>query len=161
MEAADEWVTDDAINRALGAEVRRLRAAAGMSRAQLVERLPFSLHIQSLMNYELGLRQFPIGKLEAVGRLLGMPAHELIRKAVRAAELAEVLFVEVDLSAVLVSTDPDLEALRTWAGNRPADPGGVVRLHRAVVQEFAAVLGFSPEALVKRLEEFRPSEGAE
>lgn len=161
MEAADEWVTDDAINRALGAEVRRLRAAAGMSRAQLVRKLPFSLHIQTLQNYELGLRQFPLGKLLAISRLLGTPAHELYRKAIRAAELAEVLFVEVDLSAVLASSDTDLEALRTWARNRPAGPGEVVRLHRTVVQELAAVLGFSTETLVKRLEEFRPTDRTE
>lgn len=157
METSPGWVTEEAIVRALGSELRRAREAAGWTRADLVARLPFEMHVQTLTNYERGLRQCTLGRLVEICRALDLTAPDVLRVALQRAEMDVHAVVQVDLRAAAEDSSAEFVPLQRWARNRLAtEPAGVVRLGQATIKEMAAVMDVPPATLTKRLSVYGP-----
>src|SRR3712207_3665510 len=87
MQVDADWIlTDEEVNTALGAEVRRAREAAGLSRPELAAQLPFKIAVATLLNWELGHRSISYSRLVEVGRTLNSSAPELLRRAIERIE---------------------------------------------------------------------------
>jgi transcriptional regulator with XRE-family HTH domain len=164
---ADWLLTEEEINAALGAEVRRAREAAGLSRPELVERLPFKIAVPTLLNWELGHRAISYGRLIELGRTLNCSAPALLRRAIDRIELIDSLLVELDLRPLCDDTTSRFGLLRTWAESRLATMDGensVVRIHHTVLRELAILLRVHVFDLVKymsRVTSFRQISGQE
>jgi len=148
-------LTEEDVNAALGAEVRRAREAAGLSRPELVAQLPFKIAVATLLNWELGHRAISYARLVEIGRTLNVSAPALLRRAIDRIELIESLLVELDLRPLCDDANPKFGLLRTWAENKLAtmddDENSVVRLHHSVIRELAVLLSVRLADLVKYL----------
>ncbi|TCO62496.1 helix-turn-helix domain-containing protein [Actinocrispum wychmicini] len=151
---------DRAITRALGDEIRRARDGQGLTRAELVERMPADISIQTLANYEYGIRQCTVSRLVEICQALGVSATSLLGLALQRARID--LYTndfQVDLHAVARNEETDLDLLRTWARNRLAlepEGSGVARLERTLVEQWAIMLGMSWSEFVRCLLAFTP-----
>lgn len=150
-----DWVlTEEDVNAALGAEVRRAREAAGLSRPELVAQLPFKIAVATLLNWELGHRAISYARLVEVGRTLNSSAPDLLRRAIERVESIESLLVELDLRPLCDDPNPKFGLLRTWAENKlvtVGDASSVVRIHHSVVRELAVLLHVRLTDLVSHL----------
>jgi transcriptional regulator with XRE-family HTH domain len=149
------WIlTDDAVNAALGAEVRRAREAAGLTRPELVAQLPFKIAVATVLNWELGHRSISHSRLIEVARTLRTSAPALLRRAIDRVEVIESLLVELDLRPLCDDANPRFGILRTWAENKLTtldNDGSVVRLHHSVIRELAVLLSVRLADLVSHL----------
>lgn len=155
-----DWIlTEESVNAALGAEVRRAREAAGLSRPELVAQLPFKIAVATLLNWELGHRSISYARLVEIGRALNVSAPDLLRRAIERVEVIESLLVEFDLRPLCDDTDPRFGLLRRWAENKLAAAGedSVVRVHHSVIRELAVLLGVRLADLVEHLSIARPT----
>jgi transcriptional regulator with XRE-family HTH domain len=155
---ADEDGAQRTITRALGDELRRVRDGQGLTRAEVAKRMSTDISIQTLANYEHGIRQCAIPRLVEICDALGVPVTDLIGLALQRAGIGIYSSsIQVDLHAVADGKDAQ-PSLRTWARHRLAeDPKvGVFRLEQAVIQEFAALSGLSRVKFVKHLLMFTP-----
>lgn len=155
MTAEADWLLKDSdINAALGAEVRSAREAAGLTRPELVARLPFRTTVPTVLNWELGHRAISYARLVELGRTLHRSGPELLRRAIDRVDSIQSALVELDLRQL--QEDPDAGLLRTWAENKLAtknDTGTIVRIHHTVIREWAVLLGMHLTDLVRHLEE--------
>ncbi|MFC4859215.1 hypothetical protein [Actinophytocola glycyrrhizae] len=152
---ADWLLTDAEVNAALGAEVRAAREAAGLTRPDLVDQLPFATTTQTLMNWETGKRAISYAKLVEIGRTLHRSAPDLLSGAVERIESIQSLVVELDLRRLREDANPRYEVLRTWAENKLStkqSSGSVVRVHHSVIREWAVLLRVQLPDLVQHLE---------
>lgn len=162
MDAAESTPPPTAadIARAVGEEIRRARALLGMTRAELVARLPSEIHIQTLATYEQGVRQCTLARFVEICQALGVSAPELLGLALQRAALdLERIALKVDLRAVARDRRTELEPLRRWARHRiedDPDRTGIVALEPVVIQEMAAFCGFSRSTMSRVLLEFTP-----
>lgn len=151
---ADWLLSEEEVNVALGAEVRRAREAAGLTRPELVARLPFRIAVATLLNWELGHRAIAHSRLVEVGRTLNCPAPELLRRAIERIESIKSLWVELDLRPLRDDANPRFGLLRTWAESKLAtidDANSIVRLHHSVIREMAVLLRVHLADLVRYL----------
>ena len=154
MDDKDE-VTDRAFARILGQEIRRAREAKGWTRAQLVERLPSGIGDRTLLSYEHGIRQLTVVRFLEISKVLGVAAHELLRRASEKALDLSAFSLRVNLRAVLRDKQTEFEPVRLWATNRlKSNPTTEVLLTPTTLGEIAAALGFSHGALAAYLAEF-------
>lgn len=155
MQVDADWIlTEEDVNAALGAEVRRAREAAGLSRPELVAQLPFKIAVATLLNWELGHRAISYARLVEIGRTLNIRAPDLLRRAIERVELIESLLVELDLRPLCDDANPRFGLLRTWAENKLAtmdDESSVVRIHHSVIRELAVLLSVHLTDLVTHL----------
>src|SRR3954453_7915583 len=155
MQVDVDWIlTEEDVNAALGAEVRRAREAAGLSRPELVAQLPFKIAVATLLNWELGHRAISYARLVEIGRTLNISAPNLLRRAIERIELIQSLLVELDLRPLCDDANPRFGLLRTWAENKLAtleDERSVVRIHHSVVRELAVLSRVRLPDLVKHL----------
>jgi transcriptional regulator with XRE-family HTH domain len=145
------------VNAALGATVRLAREAAGLTRPELAERLPFKVSVQTLLKWELGYRAISYGRLVEVGRTLGCTSPDLLRQAIARIESIQTQLVTIDLQAL--RTDQRYEALRTWAEHKFAATRKTavtvhhfVTVHHSVVREWAVLLNVNLVDLVAHLQ---------
>jgi transcriptional regulator with XRE-family HTH domain len=155
----DEDATDRQITRALGDELRRVRDGQGLTRADVAHRMATPISIQTLSNYEHGIRQCPIPRLVEICEALQVPVTDLLALALQRARIG--LYsrdIQVDLNAVAEDADARPE-LRAWAHHRLArEPDvPVARLERAVVDEMANVVGSGRTEFARYLLTFTPS----
>lgn len=80
---------DQAMTAAVGAEMRLAREAAGFSRRTLVAALPFQVAAATILNWEHGHRAISFGRLVSFGLAVGVPAPDLLRRAVERAQAAQ------------------------------------------------------------------------
>lgn len=151
-------VTDNAIARALGEELRRARESHGWSRAQFVTRLPSGISDRTLVSYEHGARQLTVARLVELSRALGVAAPAILNQALQKARLElQNLALRVDLRGLLTDTSDQYHPVFRWARNRLTDdPCGVVELSPSTVREMAAFLGCSHSELARYLADYSP-----
>jgi transcriptional regulator with XRE-family HTH domain len=151
-------LTDDRVNRAVGHELRRLREARGLSRAELVRLLPSGIGDRTLLSYEHGSRQLTLLRFAELSWALGVDAPTLFARGLqRARVLVEHLTLTVDLLALLVDTRVAFRPLAQWARNTLNDhPGGIVDVEPAVVRNLARFMGCTPWELANYLARFTP-----
>jgi transcriptional regulator with XRE-family HTH domain len=138
------WLlTDGTINRALGAELRRRREAAGLTRPELVEQLAFKVTVATLLNWELGYRAISYARLVEIARTLHTSAPEMLRCAIEHIESIQSLMVQIDLAPVCRDENARFALLRTWAENKLVSLGetpSVIRVHHTVIRELAVLM---------------------
>ena len=155
MDALDK-VTDRAFARILGQEIRKAREAKGLTRAQLVERLPSGIGDRTLLSYEHGIRVMTVVRLAEISRALGVDAGQILHQASEKASDLRAFSLKVDLPAVQRDTREKFASVRLWAKNRleEDDQNTEVLLSPGTLREMAVVLGFSHGALAAYLAEF-------
>ena len=157
---ADEIdATDVAARQAIGQELRRARDAIGWTRAELVTRLPFRVHVQTIAGYERGTVQCSTNRFLVLCGTLGISAPDALAWAMQRAEIdLPTIGAQIDLRAVVHDKAPDLLPLRRWARRRLKDnpSTGVARLAWPVIQELATVLGMGRDEFVRTLILFTP-----
>jgi transcriptional regulator with XRE-family HTH domain len=155
MQGDAGWLlSEEEVNVALGAEVRRSREAAGLTRPQLVAQLPFKIAVATLLNWELGHRSISYARLVEIGRTLNSSAPELLRRAIERIESIESLWVELDLRPLCDDANPRFGLVRTWAENKLAtigDANSIVRIHHSAIREMAILLRVHLVDLVRYL----------
>jgi transcriptional regulator with XRE-family HTH domain len=151
-------VTEKAVARALGEELRRAREAGGWSRAQFVTRLPSGIGDRTLLAYEHGLRQLTIIRLLELAEALGVNAPAVLSQALQRARLhLQNLVLQVDLRRLLNANNTRFRPLVQWAKNRLNDaPEGVAELTPSAVREMAAFVGSTHHELARYLAKFIP-----
>ncbi|WP_307860543.1 helix-turn-helix domain-containing protein [Actinokineospora baliensis] len=156
-------LTNPALLRAIGHELRTAREALGWTRAQLVSQLDREVHSQTIATYELGIRQCTLGRFVAICDALGIPAPQVLTNAMRRAGVEpHLLACAVDLRLLVRDRSPDLEPLRRWAQHRldaGVDEDGIVHLEPTLVAELAVFCGLAHVELFRRLEVFTSDSG--
>ncbi|MGH3762520.1 helix-turn-helix domain-containing protein [Actinophytocola sp.] len=146
--------TDEAMNIAVGAELRRAREAAGLTRSELAAILPFKASAAGLSNYETGKRMVSHWRMVEFCRAVDAYAPDVLGRAIESVESIQTLLVELDLRAIADDDDARFAPIRTWARNRLARvslESTTVRVHHSVVRELAVLLDMSSNDLVKHL----------
>lgn len=158
--AAEQFrASDELITQMLGDELRKAREAAGLTRAQLIERMPSTIHPQTLATYENGIRQCTVVRLEEVCNALRIEAPELLAVALQRARTEPFTrTLRIDLPALLRDRTSTFALVRTWAENFRADSDGsdTARLEPAAVRALAFVVGVPQLDLIEYLMTFTP-----
>lgn len=151
-------VTDAALAKALGEELRRVREAAGWSRAQLVARLPSGIGERTLLSYEHGTRQVSVSRLVEICEGLGVSAPRLLSYALQRARTQLMsLPLQIDLYQLMEDESPKFRSMSQWARNRLKEtPSGIAELAPSVVRELATLLGYLCDDLTAYLSGFTP-----
>jgi hypothetical protein len=156
VDAADQNVA-----QAVGHEFKRVRYEAKLTREQVVERLPFPLHVQTIAAYERGTIQLTVPRFVALCRPVAAAAPDVLSLALQRVQIdLRTNGLHVDLHTVLREETPKPELLHRWAHNRltnpDTDPSGIAHLSWEGIQELAAVIGITPDVLAARLVKFTP-----
>lgn len=154
MPEVDWLLTEEKINAALGGEVRRAREAAGLTRPQLVELLPFEATVATLLNWELGHRGISYVRLVELARTLNHSATQLLQRAIARVEAIQTQYVDIDVVALCDDSTARYVMLRTWAERKrePLTEGvHMVRVHHTVVREWAVLLNVKLIDLIRYL----------
>jgi transcriptional regulator with XRE-family HTH domain len=150
---------DSTITRALGDELRRARESVGLTRADLIARMPTEIHSQTLASYERGVRQCTVGRLAEICQAMGVSAPDLLRWAMQRAELdLPVIGIQIDLHAVISDKRKELDPLRRWAGDRLSEDSGSGHFHLEwpVILEMGRLFGIARAQFVSYLISFTP-----
>lgn len=153
-------VTEKAISRAIGEELRRAREANGWSRGQLVSRLPSGIGDRTLLSYEHGTRHLTLLRFIELCGALQVAAPTLLNQALQRARIhLQNLVLQVDLRHLLNDKNERFLSLTQWAHNKlSANPGGIVELSPSSVREMAAFMGCPPHELANYLARFIPDD---
>jgi transcriptional regulator with XRE-family HTH domain len=159
MDPQDE-VSEKAVSRAIGEELRRAREAKGWSRGQLVSRLPPGIGDRTLLSYEHGTRHLTLLRFIELCRALGVAAPSLLNQALQRARIyLRNLVLQIDLRDLLRDRNERFLPIIQWAHNKLAEnPGGVVELSPSSVREMATLIGCTHHELANYLARFIPDE---
>lgn len=146
-------LTDRGFATFLGLAVRRARESRGLTRAQLVEKLPSGIGDRTLLSYEHGIRFLSVVRFVEICRAIGVPADEVLGRASAMADDVRNRSLRVNLRALLRDEDDRFEAVRLWADRR-LDETPVLLVEPAALREMAAVIGVKHEVLAGYLAEF-------
>jgi transcriptional regulator with XRE-family HTH domain len=157
---ATSTVTERAVNCAIGDELRRVRDGRGWTRGKVVELMSSDISVQTLANYESGIRPCTLPRLVDICEALEVSTPALVALALqRIAVEPDANNVQVDLRAIIEDKTDDYKPLRRWAENRlKEDPEGVgvARIDRVVVEEMATFFGRPSIELLRYLYKFMP-----
>lgn len=151
-------LSEKAISRAIGEEIRRAREANGWSRDYLVTRLPSGIGARTLLSYEHGTRHLTVLRFIEVCRTLGVEAPHVLGLGLQRARIyLENLALWVDLRALLADDTAQFRPMIVWAHNKLIQhPGGIVEVAPGAVQELATMIGSSRGDLAAYLARFTP-----
>jgi transcriptional regulator with XRE-family HTH domain len=154
----------DTFARVLGDEIRTVRKARRWTRKQLRAQLnpDEEVSLQTLATYELGTRRMTVERLIEICAALDHPPDQLLQRA-RARAFAEPDDdrIEVDLSALARTADPQLEPLQRWAVLRAAQrtdgKPATETLEPPALAALANLAGVTTQRLASALHELRPA----
>lgn len=139
--------------RALGATLRRIRLARGITRVQLAARLD-DVSDLTLASYERATRNVTVPRLMIVCRALGVRTTAVLEEA------EQLLFgsadaVRVHLGHLAVAVEPDLHPVRHWAAQQlQAQVDGdneTAELTLRALHPLAELCGLVPAELLMKL----------
>jgi hypothetical protein len=155
--------SDQAMHRAIGAELRRVRDSHGWSRPEFLKKLPRKVPTNTYACWEQGIRQCPIPQLHEICVALEVKTSHVVGLALQRLGIGlELHGAWIDLHTVIADTREEVRDLRTWATKRLKKNGwdvsdhGVVRLKPAVVQEWPFIADFPAENLLGYVRDFTP-----
>lgn len=156
-----DTLTDGSVNRAIGDELRRVRDDLGWTRGMVVDRMSSDISVQTLANYEYGLRPCTVPRLVEICEALDVPTPALVALALqRIAVEPDADSLQIDLRAVIATNDPEYPTLCQWAQNRlksNPDGSGVARLERAAIEEMATIFDLPLGEFLRYLRRFIPA----
>lgn len=158
--AAPEPVTQEAIVRAIGAELKIAREERGWTQEFLAKRLPSGVGARTLLSYETGARTMTISRFIEICHELGVSANELLGRAFQRARIRLVeVVLQVDLVALLADDAPGLVPVHRWAHRKlRRQRSRVAELTPDAVTELADAFGCSKHELIAYLAGFIPDE---
>lgn len=146
------------ITKPLGKEIRKVREHLGWTRGAVVDRMSRTISVQTLANYEYGIRPCTVDMLVSICQALNVSAADVLGLALQRAEI-ELPGMQVDLRAVVKDNQAELRQLRRWARNRLEDDpngSGVAHIDRAIIEEMAVFFGFSRTEFLGHLFRYTP-----
>lgn len=146
------------VTKSVGKEIRNVREHLGWTRGAVVDRMSRTISVQTLANYEYGIRPCTVEMLVSICQALNVSAADVLGLALQRADI-ELTAVQVDLQAIVKDTQPDLRQLRRWARNRLKDEpngSGIAHIERAVIEEMATFFGFTRVEFLKYLVGYTP-----
>jgi hypothetical protein len=146
-----------AIDAAIGAEITRRRTGKEFTRGDVVSVMSGrGASVQSLQNYEYGIRSMTVTRLYQVCRAIDEYAPDVLAVAIQHVE-ADADTVLVDLHVIVTLGSG---ALCRWAQSRLArDPGkAFVKLDPERIADIAAFLDLDSEHVRDLLREFTPGQ---
>jgi transcriptional regulator with XRE-family HTH domain len=150
-------LTSGDINRALGAELKKIREAKGWEREDVARRMSSNVNARAVTSWELGTRGLGFARLVDICEALEVSPSVVVASAMRACRIEQSPGeVYVDLTAVLKKKEKGFAGLRRWAESRLDSHAAVVRLEPAVVEEMAVMLGIPQPDLEQALRECAP-----
>ncbi|TDV45523.1 helix-turn-helix domain-containing protein [Actinophytocola oryzae] len=152
--------TERAISRAIGTELRRLREERGLSRAQLITRLPSGIGDRTLLSYEHGTRHLTMLRFIEVCWGLEVDSVSVHRQALQRARIhLQNMTIRIDLQALLSEYSDVYRPMRQWARNLLNEhPDGIVDVAPDVVQHLALFVGCAYRDLLNYLARFAPED---
>ncbi|MFI7677199.1 helix-turn-helix domain-containing protein [Actinophytocola sp. NPDC049390] len=156
-------MTEEAIAKAVGEELRIARETLGWSRTFMVSRLPSGIGDRTLLSYEHGMRQITVFRLIELSEAVGLASSSVLAMALQRArvDLANLELI-VDLRSLLADFSPQFRPLHQWAKNKGNQcPDGIARIPPAAIDELATFMGCTPRDLVLHLTKFTPDYVAE
>jgi transcriptional regulator with XRE-family HTH domain len=147
-----------AIARAVGTELRKVRDSQRLTRAEVAERLPSGVSVQTIANYEYGIRHCTLVRFVEICEALEVPSGELLGLALQRAEISlDTNAVHVDLG-LIANDNRARSALRKWARNRliKTPDVTVTRLDPATVDELATFFDIDRREFVRYLCQYTP-----
>lgn len=153
-------VTAEAIARAIGDELERVREERGWSRLQLVARTPSGIGDRTLLSYENGTRNMTVLRLIELCQVLNTSVAGLMTMALQRARIyLEHLALLVDLPALLDDETAKFRAIHQWARNKLRRQGSrVAEVPPSAVDELADFIGCDRQDLAHHLAQFIPDE---
>jgi hypothetical protein len=144
--------------RALGDELRRTREEKGLTRREVVERLPSGICDRTLLSYEHGTRHVTTIRWIELSRAIGIdPALLMTRGLQRARLYMRDRCLTIDLRALLRDGSPNFRPIVQWARNTLNEhPGGTAEVEPAVVRNLALFMGCTHAELARYLARFLP-----
>ena len=151
-------VTKEAISRAIGDELCRVRESLGWSRQKFVERLPSGICERTLLSYEHGKRHMTLLRYLELCHALGVVAPTLLTHALQRARIAlAILELQVELRPLINDGNPKFRPMVQWARNKlNKNPNGVVGISPSSVEDLADFMGHTYQDLAKYLTRFTP-----
>ena len=158
--AAPGQVTQKAVVRAIGDELKIAREERGWTRVFLAKRLPSGVGTRTLLSYEHGTRTMTITRFTEICHVLGVSATELLGRAFQRARIRlEELVLQVDLMALLADDALGLVPVHRWAHHKlRRQQSRVAELTPEAVTELADAFGCSKQELTEYLAGFIPAE---
>lgn len=147
------------IAKVVGRELRRIRESKGLSRTEMVARMPSGIGERTLLSYEHGIRQIGLARFIELCRALDKhPASVLsaaLRTNTRDLENSTIL---VDLQELAYNDKPKFHEVCQWAHKRlAAGSPQFIDVEPAVVRELAVLAGCSHRELALHLAGFTTS----
>jgi transcriptional regulator with XRE-family HTH domain len=144
-------VTDEALSKAIGRELRLVRGEKGWSRAELVSMLRSGIGERTLLSYEHGTRAVLMVRLVEICAALSVAPTEILDKAYKRA-LHATLDLHVDLRQVLDDDTPMFRSMHRWARNKLNESlDGVVDVTPLSIRELAMAAGLPQNKLADYL----------
>lgn len=150
-------IDSDLYQQVLGDELRRLRKKRGWTRKELNGHLQSDISLQTLATYELGTRQCSVVRLAEICIALGEQPHEVLFRVDKAIFAGAPGEVQIDLSKVAESDQPELLPLRRWAADRlQSNAATEMSLNLPAIERMAELCGLQPHELLASLRQMRP-----
>jgi hypothetical protein len=151
-------ITEKAISRAVGEELRQARDATGWSRNYFVTRLPSGIGARTLLSYEHGTRHLTLLRFIELCAAMDAAAPTLLNQALQRARIhLQNLALQIDLRHLLNDRNDKFLPLIQWAHNKLIDyPDGIVELPPSSVRELATFMGCPYHELAAYLATFIP-----
>jgi transcriptional regulator with XRE-family HTH domain len=148
------------ISKAIGAELRRTREKAGLTREQLVKQLPSGVGDRTVLSYEHGVRLISVLRLIEICWVLGADAAAILTRGLQRARIhMENMALHLDLRELhreCLRSDT-FRPMAQWARNALNEhPSGVMAIEPVAVENLALFIGCSYLDLANYLGRFTP-----
>lgn len=131
--------------KALGKELWRRREALGLTRVQVVARMPSGIGDRTLLSYEHGIRRILVQRLVELCRALDTHPARVLMAAMSANPFElETMTILVDLPGLARDKSSEFRLIRRWAARKLNDGAAeLLEVSPVVVGELACVVGCS------------------
>lgn len=152
---------EEALNKAVGEELRRVREGTGLSRVHFSMRLPSRIGDRTLLAYEHGLRMMTLARLVELADALCVDPATIFRRGLQRARINVAnMTLDVELNELIKdceSGSAKFRSLRIWARNAlNENPAGVATIEVAAVRSIAQFIGCPQQKLAEYLARFTP-----